>query len=157
RLTEKGVGETLKLGPRFNQHRPCPYSNYPMKTRRLSHCLHVFGSIAVLFSQVARCATYVVTNTSDSGAGSLRQAILLANSSVNVPNVINFNIAGTGPFTITPATPLSTVTNPLVIDGYTQPGSSPNTLTNGDNAVLQIVLNGTLIIDTSNSVVRGLS
>jgi hypothetical protein len=128
-----------------------------MKTRQLTHCLHVFGATAVLFSQVARCATYVVTNTSDSGAGSLRQAILSANSSVNVPDVINFNIPGTGPFTITPLTALPTATDPVVIDGYTQPGASPNTLTNSDNAVLKVVLNGTLIIDTSNSVVRGLS
>jgi hypothetical protein len=133
------------------------YSNYPVGTRRLTRFLHVFGALAVLFSQVARGATYVVTNTSDSGAGSLRQAILSANSSVNVPDVISFNISGTGPFTITPATPLPTVTDPVVIDGYTQPGSSPNTLTNSDNAVLQIVLNGTLLIDTSNSVVRGLA
>src|SRR6516164_6249446 len=108
-----------------------------MKTRQLTHCLHVFGATAVLFSQVARCATYVVTNTSDSGAGSLRQAILSANSSVNVPDVINFNIPGTGPFTITPLTALPTATDPVVIDGYTQPGASPNTLTNSDNAVLK--------------------
>src|SRR5262245_59923309 len=128
-----------------------------MKTRRLSLCLYVFGAIAVLFSQVARCATYVVTNTSDSGAGSLRQALLSANSSANVPDIINFNIPGPGPHTITPITPLPLATDPVVIDGYTQPGASPNTLINGDNAVLQIVVNDILIIDTSNSVVRGLS
>ena len=30
----------------------------------------------------------------------------------------------------------------MTIDGYTQPGSSVNTLAQGDNAVLTIVLNG---------------
>lgn len=45
----------------------------------------------------------------------------------------------------------------MIIDGYTQPGASPNTLANGNDAVLKIVLQGTLIIDTSNSVVRGLA
>jgi len=52
------------------------------------------------------------------------------------------------------------VTDPVVVDGYTQPGASPNTLANGDDAVLKIMVNGNfglLIIDTSNSVVRGLS
>ena len=34
------------------------------------------------------------------------------------------------------------ITDPVVIDGYTQPGSSPNTLANGDNAVLLIELDG---------------
>src|SRR5947209_10516376 len=71
-------------------------------------------------------ATLSVTNTSDSGPGSLRQAILTANLSVNVPDVISFNISGAGPHTISPATPLPTITDPLTIDGYTQSGSSSN-------------------------------
>lgn len=113
-----------------------------------------FGLITAGGSQAA---TYLVTSTNDSGAGSLRDAITSANATVNVPDVIQFNIPGTGPQMITPATALPTVTDPATIDAYTQPGSSPNTLTNGDNAVLGIVLNGTLIINTSNSVVRGLA
>jgi len=108
----------------------------------------------------ARAASFVVTNVNDSGAGSLRQAILSANASVNVPDTINFNINGSGPFAITPLSALPTVTDPVVVDGYTQPGASPNTLANGDDAVLKIMVHGDfgiLIIDTSNSVVRGLS
>jgi hypothetical protein len=119
------------------------------------------GAISILFfaSGIISVsgATFSVTNTSDSGAGSLRQAILSANSTVNVPDIITFAIPGTGPFTITPATQLPTVTDPIVIDGYTQSGSSSNSLSAGDNAVLQIVVNGLLIINTSNSVVRGLA
>ena len=38
---------------------------------------------------------------------------------------------------------LPTITSPVVIDGYTQPGASPNTLAEGNNAVLLIELNGT--------------
>ncbi len=108
-------------------------------------------------SEPARSATFVVTTTSDNGAGSLRQAITSANATATVADTINFNLPGAGPHTITPATPLPVVTAPAVIDGYTQPGASPNTLANGDDAVLKIVLNGTLIVDTSNSVVRGLA
>src|SRR5205823_11104281 len=98
-----------------------------------------------------------VTNTSDSGAGSLREAILSANLSANVPDIINFNIAGAGPHTISPVTPLPGVTDPLIIDGHSQPSASPNTLTNGDNAVVKILILESLIIDTTNSTVRGLA
>jgi hypothetical protein len=45
-------------------------------------------------------ATFTVTNVLDSGAGSLRQAILSANLTANVPDGIHFNIPGTGPHTI---------------------------------------------------------
>ena len=75
----------------------------------------------------ARAATNLVTNTSDSGAGSLRQAILSANLTANVPDVIAFNIAGAGPHVIIPLTPLPPVTDPLIIDGYSQAGASTNT------------------------------
>ena len=44
--------------------------------------------------------------------------------------------------TITPTTALPTITSPVLIDGYTQPRSSPNTLTTGNNAALKIELNG---------------
>ncbi len=37
-------------------------------------------------------------------------------------DVINFNIPGAGVHTITPASPLPTITKPLMIDGATQPG-----------------------------------
>ena len=66
--------------------------------------------------------TFGVTNTNDSGAGSLRQAILNANLSTGVTNQIRFSIPGTGPFTIAPTSVLPTITNPVVIDGTTQPG-----------------------------------
>ncbi|MGD2112953.1 MAG: hypothetical protein PVI50_06175, partial [Gammaproteobacteria bacterium] len=48
----------------------------------------------------------VVTNTNDSGAGSLRQAILDANASLG-PDTICFDIPGAGPHVIQPLTPLT--------------------------------------------------
>src|SRR5687767_6897575 len=132
-----------------------------MKTRSLTSFIHVVRAIAVLFAAAgassANGATIIVTNTADSGAGSLRQAILSANATANVPDVINFNISGAGPHTISPVTPLSALTDPVTIDGYTQSGASTNTLPGGDNAVLKIVVLESLVIDTTNSIVRGLA
>jgi hypothetical protein len=83
----------------------------------------------------------VVTNTNDSGPGSLRQAIEGANlASSPLPDSIDFDIPGTGPFTIVPATTLPAILHATIIDGYSQPNSQTNTLAQGDNAVIQIVL-----------------
>ena len=71
----------------------------------------------------SRGATFIVTTTADSGAGSLRQAILNANTNPG-PDTITFQISGTKPFTITPSSALPLVTNTLTIDGTTQPGYS---------------------------------
>lgn len=84
----------------------------------------------------------IVTNTNDSGTGSLRQAILDANALTNV-NRIEFDIGTScGPRNIVLATPLPTITNPVVIDGYTQPGAVRNTLSTGSNAVRCIGITG---------------
>ncbi|MEZ4622232.1 MAG: CSLREA domain-containing protein [Caldilineaceae bacterium] len=96
----------------------------------------------------------------------LRAAIEEANASVNpegVPDQIHFAIPGVGLHTIQPLSALPAITDPVIIDGYTQPGASANTLAVGNNAVLQIELDGTnagpgdgLALRTSNSIIRGL-
>jgi hypothetical protein len=104
-----------------------------------------FAGFALLFSAgIASATTYTVTSTADSGAGSLRQAITDANASLG-PDTIAFNIIGSGVHTITPATPLPPITDAVTIDGYTQPGSSPNTnpVGLGLNTVLRIEIAGT--------------
>ena len=76
-------------------------------------------------------STYTVTSTSDSGAGSLRQAILDANlepTTPSAPHLIQFNINGGGVHTIQLLSDLPTITNPTIIDGSTRPGSSCGTL-----------------------------
>ncbi len=89
-------------------------------------------------------ATQTVTNTSDSGAGSLRQAILNANANPDF-SYINFNIPGGCPSIIAPATDLPAITQGARIDAFSQPGSTPNTRTLGDNARHCIVLNGNTV------------
>ena len=104
----------------------------------------------------------VVTNTNDSGQGSLRQAILNANSTT-AADTITFQIPGAGPHRIQLLTALPAVTGPTVIDGFSQSGASANTLATGNNAVLKIELTGGgptnfagLQMNGANSVVRGL-
>ncbi|MDB5301728.1 MAG: Cna domain protein [Phycisphaerales bacterium] len=86
-------------------------------------------------------SAFMVTNTDDSGAGSLRQAILDANTYANadgVPDSITFNFAGTGVHTILPLSSLPTITDMLVLDGTSQPGyvGSPLVELNGASAGL---------------------
>src|SRR5256714_11418960 len=110
--------------------------------------------LALVSVGTAAADTYPVTNTNDSGAGSLRQAIVDANAHSG-PDNISFNIPGSGVRTITPATELPAITSPVTIDGYTQPGSSANTLAAGDNAVLLIELNGTSVGNSGSGLAFG--
>jgi hypothetical protein len=62
-------------------------------------------------------SAFTVSNLSDQGAGSLRQAILNADSTRGA-DIINFDVAGT----ITLASALPTITGNVNIDGTTAPG-----------------------------------
>ena len=103
----------------------------------------VAAMVGVVLCGALRAATFTVTNTNDSGPGSLRQAILDANASPG-SDTIAFDIPGTGVHTITPATPLLGLDGSLLIDGYTQPGASANTDPVATNAVLLIELDGSV-------------
>lgn len=81
-------------------------------------------------------STFVVTNTNDSGTGSLRQAVLDSNASTQPTSNIEFAIpASTSPsldvpvpgfnpatqdWTITLSSPLPPITHPVTIDGYSE-------------------------------------
>jgi hypothetical protein len=69
-------------------------------------------------------STFTVTNTGDSGPGSLRQAILDSNAATGETNTVDFRIPGHGVQTIAPLSSLPTITNPVLIDGESQPGYS---------------------------------
>jgi Bacterial Ig-like domain (group 3)/Periplasmic copper-binding protein (NosD) len=116
---------------------------------------------------------------------SLREAIEVSNGTLSVSslstqqqaqvsgavgntNTIDFNIpttdsgynAATGVWTITPHEDLPAIsTNAAIIDGYSQPGASKNTLAQGDNAKLVIAISGNsigLTIGQEGSQVLGL-
>jgi hypothetical protein len=98
-------------------------------------------------------STFVVTNTVDSGPGSLRAAILGANARAD-HDTIDFNIAS-GIQRIHLQSPLPVITYPVLLDGASQPRFAGSPL---------IVLDGTLAgpsadgltIAGGNSTVRGL-
>jgi len=89
-----------------------------------------------------------VTNTSDQLtppllAGSLRWAIDKANHDAGL-NYIHFNIPGGCPHIIDLNGPLPDITDRVIIDGYTQAGSAPNTSGVGFNATICIGIRGDL-------------
>ena len=105
-----------------------------------------------------------MTSTGDSGAGTLRQAILDANANPGA-DTIGFGIVGSGVHTIAPTSALPAITGPLTIDGYTQSGSSANTnpTSDGLNTVLRIEIDGTglgtapgLDVRSDDVTIRGL-
>jgi hypothetical protein len=107
-------------------------SRSPERGRRgrsfLRPCLEILENRTLL-------SVFIVTNTNDSGMGSLRQAILDANASPGL-DTIAFQIGAGGVQTIRPASPLPQISDPVNVDGTTQPGfaGSPLIVLNGSQA-----------------------
>lgn len=107
------------------------------------------GNDRVIGSQVDRGAlespvdgtgVYVVTNANASGNGSLAQALANSNAESGF-NIIRFNIPGACPRVINLAGALQ-VRDPVLFDGWSQPGSVRNTGESNWNATPCIVLSG---------------
>lgn len=98
--------------------------------------------------------TRFVTNNANAGFGSLRQAILDANSNPGL-NEIYFSISGSGPHTIQPLSPLPPITDPVIIDGTTQQGFAGAPIIELDGSLIGEEVNG-LEITAGNSIIRGL-
>lgn len=136
-------------------------------------------AVTLLPQPVQAQQTFTVNSTNDVDDGacnathcSLREAINIANITTGT-DTIAFNLTTADPgyvvsttsWRIQPTSSLPTITDPVVIDGYTQPGASPNT--NGPglglNTVLKIELDGSLAsangltISSGSSIVRGLA
>lgn len=103
-------------------------------------------------------ATFIVTNTDDSGPGSLRQAILDANGTPGT-ETIAFNLAGNPPFSIRPPKALPTISAPLFIDGTTQPGFVDRAVIELDGSTGTSTTKAPvgIRITAGNSLVRGLA
>ncbi len=183
------TGDQLNLGPLQNNGGPtftmalgtgsvaigagnATISNAPpingLDQRGFSRITSDIGAYA--FSNLITVTTILDTINSTDGVTSLREAINLANANAG-PDIINFAITGgTGVIqTITLATALPLITDQVAIDGTTQNGYSPNTLSvgAGNNAAIKIQLDGSnftaasgivgLYFNSPGSSVSGLS
>jgi CSLREA domain-containing protein len=102
-----------------------------------------------------------VCESATPGDCSLRAALQEANALAG-SDTIGFNIPGGGVQTIVPTTPLPAITDPVTINGYTQPGSAANTSPTSSNATLTIQISGGVatgsgLVVSSPSTVRGLA
>lgn len=99
-----------------------------------------------------------MTNTSNSGSGSLRQALIDANNNAGI-DTITFNIPGSGPHVISPLTTYSSAdgsqlgsgldgSNAVIIDGCSQPGSDCSKFP----LTLKVQIDGANLPATQNSI-----
>jgi parallel beta-helix repeat protein len=101
-------------------------------------------------------ATYTVTNTNDSGAGSLRDAIDQANASVGIDDTIIFNIAGGGVHTIALASDLAFITDTVTIDATTEVDYAGTPLIELDGSGITGSTAGFRVV-TDNTTIKGFS
>jgi CSLREA domain-containing protein len=153
-----------------------------MRIPTLTRSFLTVSTAAALFglAGLAYAATITVNSAADAvandGQCTLREAIIAANTNaVSGPaanecaagtaglDTIVFNIPGSGVHTITQSLGnLPDITEPVLIDGYTQLGASPNSLAIGNNAALKIVISvgflhgPTFQSGAAGSTVRGL-
>lgn len=80
--------------------------------------------LLVTFTPCMYAANYYVTNTNDSGVGSLRAALDAANANSGADQVL-FDIEGQGWHLIKLQSGVLKITDPVTIDGYSQPGADP--------------------------------
>ena len=121
---------------------------------------------------VAQAATFTVDSTGDGGDFStadgvcdtddsvgdgpctLRAAIQQANASAGT-DTINFNIAGAGPHTISPGSALPAITDPVIIDGTSEPDFAGTPIIELDGSGAGAFVSG-LRIRAGSSTVKGL-
>jgi len=102
----------------------------------------------------------VTTNLADSGAGTLRQALLDANDAPD-SNEIHFQFPGPPPYSIHLLTPLPPLTDTVTIDGTSQPGFVLSPVVELDGAgpaegFVPAGLTTGLLLTSPGNVVRGL-
>jgi CSLREA domain-containing protein len=134
----------------------------------------VVCAAGALIAGAAAAATITVTSTADiadanDGLCTLREAITSANSNIASGGVageclageapasdtIEFDISGAGVHTISPSSPMPTISQIVTIDGYTQGTAHANTLSVGNDALLLIEIDGTNVSGNLFNIVGG--
>lgn len=138
-----------------------------MAARRMRFLLALV--CALVLAAPLSAATFVVNSSADTAGSTcgasctLRQAITAANATATL-DTINFAIVTTPPrgdIFITPGSNLPPITQPLVINGYSQAGTRVNDSATVSNATLRICLQGSagnrvgFDVCFANVVIRG--
>jgi CSLREA domain-containing protein len=133
----------------------------PRRTSRAALVAVALAAAALAAPATGAAATFTVNNTTDLNDGScdgvhcsLREAINAANAAGGA-DLIAFNIPGPSPHSIKPVSQLPTITDPVTIDGTTEPdfAGSPVVEISGELAPLE---SAGLYITAGSSTVRGL-
>src|SRR5690349_10752013 len=98
--------------------------------------------VCTVFSQQAMANIYTVINNNNSGPGSLAEAITLANADAAL-DTVEFNIPD-GQSCIITATFSYSITQPLFINGYSQPGAAQNEI---QSRVIRINIDGAALAE----------
>lgn len=114
------------------------------------------GWIASFFGNIFHFTERVVSNTNDSGPGSLRNALSMANAEPGF-DTLRFNIPGDGPHVISPLTPLPPISDGnIAIDASTQPDFEPGMIVlSGDS--IQVADQAALTITSDSVLIKGLT
>lgn len=101
-----------------------------------------------------------VTNTNDNNEiGSLRYAMNYANSHLGIDEIV-FDISGIETFKIQPTSNLPPIIDPVIIDGYSQPGAIKATEEQASTLLIELngssFPNGGLSLEAGNSEIKGL-
>lgn len=160
----------------INYHDPTSFHNDGafMQKQKLFNFLWLYLVITILmigmlnFIQpkrvMAASQIFSVTNTSDSGSGSLRQAVADANNNGNPDDQdsIVFSIPGIGDQTISLLSPL-VITQRVIVDGFTQSDSQSGSQSwpGSINAVIRIQIDnsggGMLSVEGDDIALQGLA
>lgn len=119
-----------------------------MVTAKSTNTLRTLFALVVVMVAAGAAVSepFIVTNTSDSGSGSLRWAIESANVNSGSDD-ISFDISGSGPHTIHLLSALPEIGDSVTIDGYTQSGASPAIARTP--ATLMVVLDGSQLTENA--------
>jgi hypothetical protein len=134
----------------LNQH-----SNPKLASDRCIPAAIIFCAALLSPSAATAQTIFAVTNTNDLSAGSLKQVIIDANTTpnadANTPDVIMFDIGAGGVQTVVTSL-LPAISDPVVIDGTTQPGYNdvPIVIVNGSNTAIAFSVTG------GGTTIRGL-
>ncbi|MBN2103243.1 T9SS type A sorting domain-containing protein [bacterium] len=126
--------------------------------------LHIMLVIHIIWMSHLSGATFVVIDTLDSGPGTLRNAMILANNQTGTDTIL-FQIPGTNLHTIYPNSGLPQIIDPsgVLIDGFSQTGAVSGN-TPPATIVLKVALDGTnagashgLFIRSKYNTIQGLA